>query len=1130
MKRRFSTRIISAAACVALMVNTQGIPVMANESGMESLVENGFVEKLHGIFDNPDSEYWPSTRWWLAEGLHTDETLIAGVKDLHDMGMNSIEIVCMPEPNVDNDVASPVNQQSGEVMSSKALYGWGSEEWIHDTELVIKEATKYGMGFSMTSGTHWANANLPEEDMVPDDDGAGKSLGYTIMTVSGGETFNGVLNRSFKEGYGVNRQDLVAVVAMKRDESSTGFIQTEGDLAGTLDLSDKDLRMVYDNDATKVLTDLVQRDGTAVTAETMQDPTGEAEFTLDWTPDDDGTYDIYIFWLQATGQSPTPSATRNFTINYIDPYGMEEFIKYYDEKIFTPEMKEVIRENGKGEIFMDSLEISASNGQTGQFWGYTLMDEFEKRRGYDLTPYLPYIIRPDVRSYFTYYPTAMLGSDGVEENKIRNDLYATMTDLYMENVLNPLKTYLNEEMNMKLRAQLSYNQLYEITVPGSAVDYIETESLDFRSQIESMRELAGAAHIYNNRYSSETGAIVGANYLLDPETFLEFINSSYLGGVTHTVLHGYSSIVGADGDSENWEGTYWPGHEGMGSRWSDRIGSRQPYSEHYSDYMPMLARTQAALSQGKPQVDIAVLHTDYYNPHFWERNTGYMPQGEDLYPDHMRMRDAMFMRDLAVQDAGYTYDYIAPENLERLEGLGITEYREGEGLVPDNVGYQAVLMYQDSIDVESAQKLLELAKKGLPVVIVNGMTERVTTGYNNTAPVNVTYEKAGVYTLGNDGREEELAAVMSELKALDNVVELSPELPDNPLEPDANDYSYCDTYVTGKTGILEALRDLGVEPRAKNVDSNQNFLTQVRRTDDALYVWANYFMNRNTEADTLNLSLDGVGKPYSVDAWTGKIAEIGEYTVEDGRTNLSVTLNPGASTIIVLDLTDTADGLHAVSTDADGVKLVNGTAKVFADKSGTYTTVLSDGTEMVNELTVADPISLDTWNLTVEDWNAGEKVYVTEDRGLGYESTEVYWTTEKTPIEVGDTALVPWKDIEAVGDDVSGIGNYTTTFTLPDDWSENNGAVLSIDTLYGNTAAVYVNGEKAPGFDFVGRTLDISGLLKAGENTIEIEVSTTLKNRMIASEYPEMVSREQTPDNYGMAGVTITPYTLAELG
>lgn len=1120
-------RLLALLLMGTVAVTTVAAPLTAGAS--ELTADTGFVTKLHDIFDNPDSEYWPSTRWWLAEGLHTDETIKAGVKELHDMGINSIEIVCMNEPNVDNDVASPTNQETGEPISSKLLYGWGSEEWRHDTELIIEEATKYGMGFSMTSGTNWANANLPEEDLVPDDDGAGKSLGYTIQTVSEGETFSGTIPRSFKEGYGVNRQDLVAVVAMKRDASSDAVILTEGDTAGTLDLSNPDLHMVYDDSATQVLTSLVQRDGAPVTEETMQDPTGEAEFTLEWTPEDDGTYDLYFFWMQATGQSPEPSATRNFTINYIDPYGMEEFITYYDEKIFTPELKELIRENGKGEMFMDSLEISTTNGQTGQFWGYTLLDEFEERHGYDLTPYLPYIIRPSERSHYTFYPNQMLGSDGVTEEKIRTDLYDTMTDLYVENVLTPLKTYLNEELNMKLRAQLSYNQMYEFTTPAGAVDYIETESLDFRSQVESFRQLAGAAHVYGKRYSSETGAIVGANYLLDPETFMEYINSNYIGGVTHTVFHGYSSLPGADGTNASWEGwdaTYWPGHEGMGSRWSDRIGSRQPSSEHYDDFIPMIARTQAALSQGKPQVDIAVLKTDYYNPHFLERNTGYMEQGEELYYDHMRERNSMYLRDLSLQDAGYTYDYIAPENLEQLEEYGIAEYREDEGLIPDNVGYQAVLMYQDSINVESAEKLLELAKQGLPVVIVNGMTERV----RNTADgegVNVTYEKAGVYTLGNDGREEELAAVMEELKALDNVIELNPELPDNPTEPNANDYDYSDTYVTGKTGILEALQELGVEPRAEYVGSNQNFMSQVRRTEDAVYVWVNHFINRNEDAETLNLSIDGTGKPYSVDAWTGEIAEIGEYTIEDGRTSLELTLEPGASAIVALDLNDPGDGLHVVSTDAQKAELVDGQLYVSASQSGSYTTALSDGTEVVSEINVPEAIELTTWDLTVEDWKPGQKVTITEDRGLGYETTEVYWTTLKNPIDVGETELLPWKEIEAVGEEVSGIGNYTTTFTLPEDWSEQNGAILSVDTLYGGTAAVYVNGKKAPGFDFVGRTLDISDLLKAGENVIEIEVSTTLKNRMLALGYPELVDREQTPDNYGMAGVTITPYTKA---
>lgn len=1088
-----------------------------------------FADELHALIDEPAIKYWPGTRWWMAEGLHTDETIINGVKELYDMGIGAIEIVCMPEPNVDNDYISPISQETGEPISSKSLYSWGTEEWMHDTELVIREATKYGMGFSMTSGTHWSNANLPEEFLVPDDDAAGKSLAYAIQTVSGGEAFSGELLRSYKEGYGVNRQDLVAVVAMKRDPSSDATLIEEGELAGTIAATAGETAMIYDASATQVLTGLVTLDGVAVTEETMQDSTGEAAFSLEWTPPDDGTWDIYSFWIQATGQSPTPSPTRNFTINYIDPDGMELFIQYYDENFFTDELKEVIRGNGRGEMYMDSIEISTANGTTGQFWGYTLMDEFEARHGYDLTPYLPFIIREGSRSHFTIYPTKMLGSDGVTEEKIHTDLYETITDMYIENVLLPLKTYLNEELNMKLRAEISYNLNYEFTTPARAVDYVETESLDFAAQLESFRMLAGAAHVYGRRYSSETGALYNQNYLHGQEEFMEIINTQFASGVSFAVLHGYSSIQGADGDPENgeWDGTYWPGHEGMYDMFSERWGSRQPASEHYGDLMTSIARNQAVLQQGKPQIDIAILRTDYYNSRNYYG-----------YTDPTRTRKALYMKDLALQDAGYTYEYFAPENLEMLEQEGIDDYRPGEGLIPDNVGYQAVILYQDSIRLESAQKLLELAKEGLPVIIVNGMTERWLNGAiqnygevisgTNGEPISKTHAKAAVYTLNNDGRDDELAVVMEEMKALDNVIELTPDLPDDPAYPDPEADGYEDAYFTGKTGILEALQELGVYPRAAFSEPNQDFLTFTRRTDDTIYLWVYNFMTGEEMADTVNISVDGAGKPYTINAWTGDIAEMGTYTIADGRTSFDVTIDPGATTIIALDLNDNGEGIHAVATDADKVVLENGTLYVQASESGAYTTTLSDGTEVTTEVAAPADIELETWNLTVEDWNAGEKVYVTEDRGLGYETTEVYWETAKTPIEVGETELVPWYDIPEVGNEVSGIGTYTTTFTLPEDWSENNGAYLDIESLCGNTAAVTVNGQKAPGLDIVARKVDISDLLQPGENTIEVEVSTTLRNRLIQRGYPVMAAEGTIPDAYGMVGdVTLVTYAIA---
>ena len=42
-----------------------------------------------------------------------------------------------------------------------ARYGWGSEEWVHDSQIVVEETTRRGMSVSFTSGTNWSNANLP---------------------------------------------------------------------------------------------------------------------------------------------------------------------------------------------------------------------------------------------------------------------------------------------------------------------------------------------------------------------------------------------------------------------------------------------------------------------------------------------------------------------------------------------------------------------------------------------------------------------------------------------------------------------------------------------------------------------------------------------------------------------------------------------------------------------------------------------------------------------------------------------------------------------------------------------------------------------------------------------------------
>ncbi|MDR1158295.1 MAG: hypothetical protein LBK75_08370 [Oscillospiraceae bacterium] len=520
-------------------------------------------------------------------------------------------------------------------------------------------------------------------------------------------------------------------------------------------------------------------------------------------------------------------------------------------------------------------------------------------------------------------------------------------------------------------------------------------------------------------------------------------------------------------------------------------------------------------------MDIGILHTDYNN-----NNGGATTGSSDpllglsagTY-DPTRDNRGLYWQDMSLQNNGYTYDYFAPRNLTLVKEAGVPIYANGE-LLPTRVGYQALIVYQDAMEMASAKTLLELAQEGLPIIFVDNVFEdRVN---NNTAiPANDTdtnktgVVKAASRTLSLGESDADLQVVVDQIKALPNVKTLT----------DGQGYDPSKPY---DSAVLQALQDLGIYPHTELIGGIKNIYTQMRKTDGANYV---YVYNAVSDFDyngvpmieakdgpaTFNMSVDVAGKPYMIDTWTGDITEVADYTIAAGRTSFNVTLQPGATAYFALDPNDAGDSLHAVSTDADRATMVNGKLIVSAAKSGTYTTTLSNGSQVVSHIAAPGAnIPLTDWSLVVDSYTNGAKVVNIEDRGLGYVTKEAWYPTVHALLgSVQLDSLKPWKDIPEIGGGVSGVGYYTTTFTLPDDWNANTkGAYLDVENLNGNTAQVFVNGlvnsevtpintdssvsferdGKVPGFDFVARRLDISAYLKPGVNTITISVASTLEN------------------------------------
>ena len=55
------------------------------------------LDRITGLLAKPSIEYRPEVRWWLAEGLHTDETLRYEIDTAHKLGFGGMEFLAMDE-------------------------------------------------------------------------------------------------------------------------------------------------------------------------------------------------------------------------------------------------------------------------------------------------------------------------------------------------------------------------------------------------------------------------------------------------------------------------------------------------------------------------------------------------------------------------------------------------------------------------------------------------------------------------------------------------------------------------------------------------------------------------------------------------------------------------------------------------------------------------------------------------------------------------------------------------------------------------------------------------------------------------------------------------------------------------
>ncbi|GAB3464591.1 glycosyl hydrolase [Streptomonospora sediminis] len=600
---------------------------------------------------------------------------------------------------------------------------------------------------------------------------------------------------------------------------------------------------------------------------------------------------------------------------------------------------------------------------------------------------------------------------------------------------------------------------------AAVVDIPEGESLGFNN-LDDFRSLAGGRDLGGNTVlSSEAGAVYGGSYSTTWRETARTVSREYTAGVNQAVLHGFSY---ADAPGARWPGfaAFTPYDGGVG--YSESWGPRLPTWQHAADVAGFLARSQHGLQWGTSTADVAFL-----------RQKGYAGSGFGA---------AYFSKE-GVR-IGWTHQFVSPRLLE------ITDPDVEDGvLAPDGPAYNLLVFEGDAfsgrvptLPLETARRLLRYAKRGLRIVVVSDWSSPQQPGVDQ------------------DGAAE-LAETVQALLGQPTVHR-----------------------VAAREDIAEGIAALGAAPGVRYAQDSPLLHARRRSRHLDLYHLANGSDDTAVDHDVTFSTGIRHAYPFAIDLWTGGITPLPLHRAEDGGIRLRVRLAPGAATAVAIARPQWAKGAgkgggkggHGIapgqlrklrfdSTDADSVHIAGGTAKVRAASPGSYTTTGADGRTVTTAIdSVGDKRELTRWRLEVEDWRPGGSATETEVR------------THELDLD----GLAPWTELDGLAD-VSGIGRYTATVELGKGWTGGHGAYLDLGRVT-DLFRVSVNGKDLPPADQLDPVVDLGDRLHSGTNTIEVEVSTTLINRMRA--FRPDVYGDAARQECGLLGpVRLLPYGQADL-
>lgn len=604
---------------------------------------------------NPPRDARLRAYWWWLNGNVTREAITRDLEAMKAKGFGGA-LIC------DADGSSQDGNQ-------RAPHGpaFLTPEWRELYRHTLKEAARLGLEMSLNIQSGW-NLGGP---MVRAED-APKKLVWTETLIRGGaETVaslsmpkgrDGFYRDLFVLGWRVNTR----VASLSSTNSPVRPLQNQREKALIAPL-----RPFSAPDSSPLFQELPSIPGEQQTrADSVIDLTDklDKEGVLRWTAPD-GDWQVLRLGFTLNDHCRVSTCSEGWDGYALDPFDAGAFRRYWDA-VVEPLIEDAGPLAGTALKYLhtDSWEVEVAN------WTPSLREEFSKRRGYDLLPWLPVI-------------TGRIVNSRDESNRFLNDFRRTMGDLAIDNHYRLFKErahrhglLIHPESGGPHAVPIDAQQCLGFTdAPMS-----EFWAWSWRHRVGDpnrffVKQPASAAHVYGRKLVLAEGfTTIGPHW---QETIWDNLKPSFdfacTEGLNLLVWHAFVCSPKSEGipGQQYFAGTHL---NPLVTWW----GKSAPFFEYIN-------RVQFMLQQGLFAADVA-----YY------------------YGDHVPNFAQLRSRDPASVGTGYDYDILTADAL-----LNRVSTRDGRILLPDGMSYRLLaLPNRDVISLPILRKLKVLVADGATIL------------------------------------------------------------------------------------------------------------------------------------------------------------------------------------------------------------------------------------------------------------------------------------------------------------------------------------------------------------------------------------------------------------------------------